>query len=98
MDDAALVRRFEGERNLSGNRQRVGERQRPLSDPIGERRAFDQLQHERVCRRAAKFRRRCVLDAVDRGDVRMIQRSERLRLAPGAPADRHRWRTRPAGP
>ena len=38
----------------------------PLRDPIGERRPFDQLHDQRV--QAAG-----ILEAVDRGDVRMIE-------------------------
>ena len=48
MDDAALVRGLERFGNLAGDRQRFVERQRALRDPIGQRRAVDQLQDERV--------------------------------------------------
>ena len=47
------------------------ERDRTLGNPIRERRAFDELENER--RRIAT-----VFDAVDMGDVRMVQRGENL--------------------
>ena len=47
----------------------------PCAMPIGERRPVDELQHERRARRSA------VLEAVDRGDVRMVQRGQHLRFA-----------------
>ena len=43
-------------------------------DPIGQRLAFDQFEHERVGLTA-------VLETVDRGNVRMIERRQHLRLA-----------------
>jgi hypothetical protein len=42
---------------------------------LGERRPFDQLEHERVGRRG-------VLEAVDVSDIWMIQGCQDLRLAP----------------
>ncbi len=45
----------------------------PVRDAIGERRSVDQLQHERLQR--LRF-----FEAVDRGDVRMIQRRQDLRF------------------
>ena len=54
---------------------------------VGQRRAVDELEHER--RSAA----RRFLEAVDRGDVRMIQRGEDLRLAL-EPRERDRDRRR----
>ena len=49
-------------------------RNRAARDPLREILALDQLHDERV--RAGRF-----LEPVDRGDVRMVQRGERLRLA-----------------
>ena len=57
-----------------GDGQRLVERQRPLRDPIGERRPLDQLQHQR--RGAARL-----LEAVDRRDVRVVERRQHLGLA-----------------
>ena len=74
MDDALFVSRFEGFRNLLRNRQRFVERERTLRNAIGERRPFDQLQHQRAD--AVGF-----LNAVDGSDVGMIQRSEDVSLA-----------------
>ena len=50
------------------------DRNRALRDALRKRRAFDQLHHERV--HAVR-----VLQPVDRGDVRMIQRGEDFRFA-----------------
>ena len=53
MDDALLVRRLEGIRNLPRDRQRLVE-SRPspaLGHSFGESRSFDQFQNERVRRR-----------------------------------------------
>ena len=74
VDDALLVRRLEGAGHLQRNRHRFVERDRAPGDAIGERRSFDQLEHERGASRL-------FLDAIDRGDVRMIERCEELRLA-----------------
>ena len=74
MDDALLVRGVERVRDLPRDRQRLVERQRPLRHAIGERLAFDQFQHQRVDAVA-------VFDAVNRGDVRMVQRGEQPGLA-----------------
>ena len=47
MNDTLLVRGFEGFCNLLRNRQRLDESDGSLRDAIGQRRAFDQLQHPR---------------------------------------------------
>ena len=75
MDDAQFMRGFEGLRNLLRERQRVGKRDRPMPDAIGEGRALDQFEHERM-RRAAVFK------AIDSGDVWMAERGEHLRFSP----------------
>ena len=74
MDDPLLVRRFERLGDLPRDRQRLVERDRPVRDPIGERRAFDQLHHQRAHAVG-------VFEAVDVRDVRMVQRREHLRFA-----------------
>ena len=66
MDDPLLVRRLERLGDLLRDRQRLVDGNRPPRDPIGERRAFDQLHHQRV--HAAG-----ILEAVDLRDVRMIE-------------------------
>ena len=74
MDDPLLVCGFEGFRDLPRHRQRIVYGNRPLRDAIGERGPLDQLQHERLD--AVRF-----FKAVDRGDIRMVERREHLRLA-----------------
>ena len=74
MDDPLLVRRFKCFGNLPRDGQGVLERDRTLRDAIRERRPFDQLQYQRA--RTTRF-----LEAVNRGDVWMIQRGEELRFA-----------------
>ena len=74
MDDALLVRGLERLGDLPRDRQRFVERDRPVRDPLGERRALDQLHHQRVDAAA-------VFEAVDVRDVRMVERGEHLRFA-----------------
>ena len=52
MDDALLVRGFEGVGDLPRDGQRVVHRQRLAGDAFGERLALDQLHHQgaRPCR------------------------------------------------
>ncbi len=71
MDDPLLVRRLERLGDLLRDGQRFVERDRALRDALREVVAFDQLHHER--QRAAGL-----LDGIDRGDVRMVQRRECL--------------------
>jgi hypothetical protein len=53
-----------------------------LRQPIRQRLAVDQLHHEEPhCRLPWDCRRGCLLEAMNRGDVRMIQRREQLRFA-----------------
>ena len=70
VDDAFLVRVFQGFGDLARDGQRFFERNRPLRNPLGERRALDQFQHQRA-----------LLDAVDGRDIRMVERRQHLRLA-----------------
>ena len=67
MDDAQSMCGFDGFRNLLRDGQSFVERDRTFRDPIGKRRAFDELQNQR--RRIA-----AVFEAVDLRDVRMVQR------------------------
>ena len=48
MDDALLVRRFERFGDLSGDRQRLVDRHRPLRNAVRQGRALDELHHERL--------------------------------------------------
>ena len=74
MDDAALVRGFEGLGDLLRDRQRLVERDRPARDALRQIVAFDEFHHERRDARA-------LFEPVDRGDVRMIQRGEHFGFA-----------------
>src|SRR4030095_13869979 len=74
MDDPLLVRRFERLGDLTRDRERLLDWQGTLGDAILERGPLDQLEHQRLGRGR-------ILDAVDRSDVRMIERGEELRLA-----------------
>ena len=80
MDDSRLMRCLQRLSDLLRNRQRLIQRDRALRDPVGEGRAFDQLQHQRP--RPLGF-----LDAVDRGNVGVVEAGEDLRLPrePGEP-------------
>ena len=51
MNDPALVRRLERFCDLPCDGQRLVERHAAARDPIGQRRPFNQLQHQRVHRR-----------------------------------------------
>ena len=73
MDDALLVRRLERVADLPGDGQSLVDRHRPLRQPFGERLPFDELEHESFD--AAGF-----YEPVDRADVRMVERREKLRL------------------
>ena len=67
--------------DLRGDRQRVGHRNRPPGDAIGQRGAFDQLHDERSRAHVPWPRRRAAFEAIDLRDVRVIQRGERPGLA-----------------
>ena len=67
----AALERFS---HLPGDGQRLVHRNRALRNALRKRRAFDQLHHESLHAVG-------VLEPVDRGDVRMIQRGEDLRFA-----------------
>ena len=73
MDDPAFVRRLQALGKLSRDPNDLIERQWTDCESFGERRAFDEFEHER--------RDACaLLQAVDGSDVRMIQRGECARL------------------
>ena len=74
MDDALLVGGFERFGNLAGDRHRILGGHRPARHDGGEVVALDELHHQRA--HAARF-----LDAVDRGDVGVVDGRQRLRLA-----------------
>ena len=80
MDDALLVGGVERVGDLPRDGERLGERQArrcsapTARDPLGERLALDQFQHQGAHAVG-------LFDAVDRADVRMIQRGEHPRLA-----------------
>ena len=78
MDHTRFVRRLQRLRDLLGNRQRLIQRDRPLGDPVGEGRAFNELQDQRL--RVVGF-----LDAVDGRDPRVVEARQHLRfpLEPG---------------
>ena len=75
MNHPRLVRGLQRVSDLLRNRQRVFDWYRALRDTVGERRALDQLQDKRM--RALGF-----FDAVDGGDIRVVEAGENLRLAP----------------
>ena len=73
MDHARVVRRLHAGGDLDEDVEGFVERERPARDAIGEGLSFDQLEGEVAA--AAGF-----LEAVDRGDVRMVQRGQHPRL------------------
>ena len=74
MNDPLLVRRFQGFRDLLGDRQRLVNRNRALRDAVGERCPLDELHHEGTD--AARF-----LETVNVGDIRVVQRGECVRFS-----------------
>src|SRR5262245_23068138 len=73
MDDALLVRCFERLRDLLRDRQRLIELDRTAAGALRQVLALDQLHHKRLHPRRS-------FEAIDRRDVGMIQRRERLRF------------------
>ena len=71
VNDPLLVGGFQCLCDLFGNRECLVQRNRALGDPIRERRALDQLHHERVGAAG-------VFNAVDVRDVGMVQSGEDL--------------------
>ena len=74
MDDAFAVGRLESLGELTCDLQRLGNRNRSGREAIRERRAFDQLEDQ--CEPAVDL-----FDAVDCGNVGMIERGEQARFA-----------------
>jgi len=74
MRDALAVRFLERVGDRDSDFQRFVERERPAPDPIRERLAFQVLHHEEVDVAL-------LADVVQRADVRVIQRGDRLRFA-----------------
>ena len=74
MDDALLMRRFEGFGDLLGNRQRFVERERSARDPLRQILALDEFHDE-----GADVPRG--LNAVDGCDVGVIEGRERVGFA-----------------
>jgi hypothetical protein len=74
VDDALFVRGFECLGHLLRDRQRVIDPDGARGDAVSERRPFDQLHDER--RGSGR-----PFEAVDGGDVRMVEGGERLRFA-----------------
>ena len=74
MDDALPVRGFQGFRDLPGSWQGLVERNRAPRETLGQVFALDQFHDER-------FGGVALFHPMDMGDVRMIQRGERLRFA-----------------
>ena len=70
MNDRFLVRGFEPLGNLFRHTERFRNRNRPLRNPLGQRRTLDQF-HYKIIRP----------DVVERADVGMVQGSDRLRFA-----------------
>ena len=87
MDHAALVGRFERLGDLQEDRQCLLERQRATGDDLRERLAGDHLHHQERNRRPPLGRGRFAiaghrrLEAMQRRDVRVVERSEDARLA-----------------
>ncbi len=69
-----LMRSFERCGDVTGDRERRRDRRACLSKPLGQRLAFDQLQHERA--NAVD-----IFEAINRADVRMIERRQNPGLA-----------------
>ena len=74
VNDPLLVRGFERLGDLLRDRQRFVDRDRATRDALGQVLALDQFHHERGD--AAAF-----FEAVDGGDVRMVERGEHLGFA-----------------
>jgi hypothetical protein len=69
VDDTGFVPRFEGFRHLLRDRERFAEGDGTEGDPLRERWAFHELEHQSV-----------LLEPVDRRDVRMVERRDEPRL------------------
>ena len=74
MDDVLLVSRFQRVFHLAGNRERFGRRQWTVADPIRERVTLDVFEDDDANGGG-------VFKAVNRGDVRVVERREQSRFA-----------------
>ena len=74
MHDAFVMRRLQRERDLTRDLDRLVERHGAALETTRQRAALDELEDE-------KARGRQLLEAVDRADVRMIERGQHLGLA-----------------
>ena len=79
VNDAGVVRGFERLGNLAGNRDGFVNRDWSTGDAVGEGVAGHQLHDERA--RGGTIGRRGFFDPENLGNVRMIQRRQRLRFA-----------------
>ena len=79
MDDALLVRRLERLGDLARDGDRLVDRHRPALQPLGEVLAEDELHDEHVGGR--RVGQRDLVERVEVGDARVVERSEQLRLA-----------------
>ena len=75
MDDALVMGGLERFGQLTRNGQRFDEWKRAVRDPIRQRDAFDQFEHQRLPP-ARLFK------SIDSRDVRMVERRQHLRFAP----------------
>jgi hypothetical protein len=78
VDDPALVGGLERFRDLGTDVERLGRLERPARQPLAQRLPFHPLQHERERSALVLF------EAVDDGDVGVVERGEGERLAPEA--------------
>ncbi len=74
MHDPALVGGLQGRRDLARDGQRVGNRQLASSEPLGERRSFNEFEDERQ----DPIR---LFEAVNRRNVGVVERGEYPRFA-----------------
>ena len=74
MDDARVVRFLEGLGDLLGDLQRLVDGNRPFVEALLEVLTLDELENEK---RLAV----CLLETVDRGDLRVVERREKMSLA-----------------
>ncbi len=70
MDDADFVRSTEAFGDLPSDGKRLVDRKRAAGNAVGQRLALDEFHHQGA-----------ILDSVDLRDVRVVERSEHLRLA-----------------
>ena len=74
MDDAFLVRRLHRVHDLSRELDAFRHRNRAAAQALGERLAFDELEHEEAC--AVRL-----FETVNRSDARVVERGEQFCFA-----------------